>query len=83
MVKKLSENKNYITRSKITRAELTKMHIPSFISVNEVKENFDKLEYKLEKAGNPYNYQQQRYTKYVNKKELYDLTIKGRTRQHK
>ena len=80
---KISGDKNYISKSKITRAELRKMSIPDYISIDEAKSDFDKLDGVGEKVGNPYNYRQQRYTKYVYKKELYDLIIKGRTRQRK
>lgn len=82
-MKDYSKDKNYISKSKISRTELDKMHIPKHISVQEVKTNFDMIDGEHQKVGNPYNYQQQRYTKYVYKKELYDLTIKGRTLQHK
>ena len=79
----LSKNSNYITKSKISRSELDKMGFPKYISVSEVRDNFDMLNGVGQKTGNPYNYKQQRYTKFVHKKELYDLTIKGRTRRHR
>lgn len=82
--KKYSIDKNYLSKSKITRAELDKMSIPSYISVDEAKQCFDELEPDgQEKTGNPYNYQQQRMTKFVRKENLYNKIIKGRTRLRK
>ena len=76
-------NPKYISKSKINRNELNKMGIPKYISVQEVKDNFDCLEPHIEKVGNPYNEHQQRHTKFVSKHELSKYTIKGYTRQHK
>lgn len=77
-------NLNKTAKSEITRTELDKMSIPSYISVDEAKRCFDELDADgQEKTGNPYNYQQQRLTKFVRKENLCKQIIKGRTHLHK
>jgi len=74
----ISKNPRYITRSKISRAELNKMGIPRNVSVDEAQKAFDDCpHYSWEVLGNPYNENRQRHVKFVSKQALYREIIKG------
>jgi len=82
-MKDYSKDPNYICKSKINSKIRNELGIPDYVSINELKENFDMCDYKTQKTGNSLNKNQQRHTKFVYKKELRDMTIKGHTRLHK
>ena len=73
------KNPRYITKSKISRRELNKMHIPKSITIQEAKGAFDNCFGELVKTGIPYNENFQRHTKVVSKFELYNEIVKGRS----
>ena len=74
----------YITKNKLTRKELNKMHIPKNISVKEAREEFETCPYGFTaKVGNPYNENQQKHIRVVSKQGLYDWIIKGTSRYKK
>jgi len=72
----IKNSPDYITKSKITRAECDKMGIPKNMPVSEVKDAFDDIEGRRVKTGNPYNENQQRHTKFVSKLALYRSIFK-------
>ena len=72
------KNPRYITKSKITRAELNKMGIPKSVTVKEAKQSFECCRiHSIEVIGNPYNEYQQKHIKFVPKQALYREIIKG------
>ena len=76
------KNPRYITKSKITRAELNKMHVPKSISVKQAKEDFDNCQtHAWCVTGNPYNENQQKHVRVVSKQALYREIIKGCSRK--
>lgn len=73
----IKNNPDYITRSKITRAECDRIGIPKEVSLKDIVKAFDDIPGEVVTTGNPYNQNQQRHTKFVHKFELYRKTIKS------
>lgn len=79
----VTNSKDYISKSKITRKELDKMSIPQYITVEEAKKCFDECQGRFVVTGNENNVYQQRHTKIVHRLALYKQIIKGQGRWSK
>lgn len=79
----INKDPRYTSKSKINRKMLREMHIPDFITVRQVKKDFDECVGEIHKIGSPYDQGRQRHTKFVSKFELYNEIVKGRSSRKK